>query len=141
MHSPSFLEYLGGLINRWRGPNHTRVYPGNKETEFHHLQSRVFEGDFYVTITSQRIIYHTVFRRWWVRNRFKTVYEVVCKAPPEVMEQLDPVFFKPKVYPLLCSRLLAWSPYAHLSAINAFLENALRSGELKTIDEIKTHLK
>lgn len=137
MRSPTFLELIGGLVNRFKGPNYTRVYQGNKETEFHYLRSKLFGEDFCVTITSRRIIYYTVYRRWWIKNRFKTIYVVVGSAKPEVMEQLGPCLFQSKVYPLLCSKFLAWSTYAHIYAIDAFLENALRTDELKNIDEIK----
>lgn len=130
---PTFLELVGGLIDRWRGSNFTRIYSGNKETEVHHLKSKVLEDDFFVTITSRRIIYLTTYRRWWIPNRRTTVYEVVCSASPEVRAKLDPIFFKPVIYPLLCSRLLQWTPYPHIYAIHAFLGQIPHCTEIKHV--------
>jgi hypothetical protein len=118
---PTFLEHIGGLLDRWKGPRYTRVYKDTSVTETHHLKSTIFDDDFQATITSRRIMYLTTYRNWWVPNKRQLVYEVVCEAADEVKAKLPPDFFKPVVYPLLCNRMLMRTPYPHRYAIAAFM--------------------
>jgi hypothetical protein len=117
----TFMEHIGGLIDRIKGTSYTRTYTDVPRSEVHHVQSNIFGDEFSVTITSHRRIYLTTFRRWWIFNRRTTVYEVSCEAAADARSRLDPLFFTPVTYPLLCSRLLQWTPYPHIYAINAFL--------------------
>lgn len=119
----TFLEHVGGIIDRWWGSNYTREFNYRPESATQSLQSRVTEDGYHLTITSRRKTYVTTYRRWLFRvHRHRVVYEVVCTAPPEVKEKLDPIFFIPVTFPLLCNRLLQWTPYPHILAIHAFLE-------------------
>lgn len=122
----TFLEHVGGIIDRWGGGNYTLELNLRPETATQSLSSRVTEDGYHLTITSRRKTYVTTYRRRFLlgtrRKIHRVVYEVSCTAPVDIQTQLDPAFFIPVTYPLLCNRLLQWTPYPHILAIHAFLE-------------------
>jgi hypothetical protein len=123
-------ELVGGLIDRYRGPNKTVTYHGKTKESVERMRPRGFDESVEIGIISRQIVYHTLYTRWWVRDVKRVVFEVVGIAPPEVAEKMDPKLFITVTYPLLSNVLLKWTQYPHFYAINAYLDRLSRYVEM-----------
>jgi hypothetical protein len=121
-------RWLGSLILSWKGPFKTSIYYDRAEEASDLIRPDNLQFDVPAGITCQRVVYHTVYKRWWVPDETKTQYEVQGHAPKEFVEQregdakpLDPRLFEKVVYPLMCNKFLEWTPFPYYYAIQAFL--------------------
>lgn len=117
---------LGGLIDRCVGRRSFHVVVGTKEYISKKIRPDWSLVDLEMEVCSQEYIHTCVYHRWWTITKSRTVYEVVGRAPFELMERLDSRLFIPVTYPQLCNDLLKSTSVAHMYAINAYLDRLSR---------------
>lgn len=100
----------------------TRMYPGPVEFSTQTVRPDGYPMDVKVGLECRRIVYKTIYKRWWVRNQINTVYEVQGFAPKEYEHLFNKAVFEKVTYPLLCTRLLLWTPFPLYYALRAYLE-------------------
>lgn len=112
---------LGSIIVSYKGPFKTTIYYDRAEEADDLIRPDNLHFDVPVGVRCQRVVYHTVYSRWWIRNETTTMYEVQGHAPLEIASGMDPRLFEKVVYPLLCNKFLEWTPFPYYYAIQAFL--------------------
>lgn len=117
---------LGWLIDRCVGRRSFHVTMGTKECIQQSIQPDWSTVDLEMEICSQEYIHTCTYDRWWPVVKRRAVYEVVGRAPAELMERLDARLFIPVTYPHLCNNLLKSTSAAHMYAINAYLDRLSR---------------
>lgn len=75
-----------------------------------------------VVVESRRIVYRTYYKRRWIPDRVRLVFQVQGRCPDAIRALLPPAFFETMVYPCLSNNWLRWTEYPHVAAINAFID-------------------
>lgn len=119
------FEVIGEVLDSVKGPSSTRMILGVSKFTTHTVRPDVRGEAIDVGIRSRQVVFRTEYRRWWIPNIQRTVYEVVGYAPEEYRDQFNPCLFEPMTYPMLCNRLLKWTEYPHLYAIHAYMDRAI----------------
>lgn len=115
-------QKVGWLLDMLTGPRTTSVYDGGVKHKTERLRPHFVPNEVEIGVISKRIIYRTRYKRWWVPDSFRCVFEVTAYAPAEFRDKVDPRLFETHYYPSLCNRWVAESQYGHLYAIHAFLD-------------------
>lgn len=115
------LKILGELLDAIIGPSQTITHLGfvGHATE---TIDTVWLGRHQIGIVSKQYVYCTIYKRWFIPNRRRAVYEVTSRVPDEIRDLVDPKLFDTVTYPTLCISLLRWTKYPHLYAIIAYLD-------------------
>lgn len=107
------------------GESTTSIIQGPIRTRTLAMRSDHQEAWPHGTICCTRIVYRTVYHRFWIPNVTQSIYQVDMIVPEEVRNRHPIDFFAPAVYPLLCSSWLIWTTYPHICAIQAYLDTLL----------------
>ena len=120
------LSIIGRFIELIKGPGTTTVSTG----EALHRTARVtFAAEPVVyEITSQRIIYRTVFRNRWYPEMRRAIFEVEGRVLSGDVNLVSPRLLQRVIYPNLSSRGLLNTEYPHVRAIGAYLNQAREDG-------------
>lgn len=115
-------ELFGELLDTLMGPSITRIHDGETKNATYKLSPTVNDPSIEIGVRSTQIIFETRYKRFWIPNRKRTVYEVVGFAPPEHQHLLDARLLEVITYPMLCHPLLRWTAYPHVYAIDAYVD-------------------
>jgi hypothetical protein len=126
-------EILGELIDALVGPSTTFLYADQEKHALVELEPTLLNRSIKLRVVSKRITFLTVYQRWYIPRRYRTVYEVVGVAQDK-QEALDQRLFEKVTYPMLTFRVLKWTQYPHLYAINAYLDRVLTKHEILSVD-------
>lgn len=126
-------EILGELIDAIAGPSTTFLYADQERHALVELEPTFLNRTTQLRVVSKRITFLTVYKRWYIPRRYRTVYEVVGVAEDK-QDILDPRLFEKVTYPMLTFRILKWTQYPHLYAINAYLDRVLTKHEILSVD-------
>lgn len=119
-HTP--LSRVGSFLQWLLGPSTTTVTQGPSKTRVLTLRTDQ-SGDWpRATVTCVRMVYRTVYQRWWIPTTVQSLYDVTIEVTAEVQARYSVATFAPVTYPLLCNTLLQWTTYPHVCAILTYLE-------------------
>lgn len=113
---------IGFFLDLMAGPRTTHVFEGNTHYQVEKLRPTFVTTEVEVGITSTRIIYRTKYKRWWMPDKYRCVFEVRAYAPEDMRARLDPRLFETHHYPGLCNHLVESTKLGHYYAIHAFLD-------------------
>lgn len=116
---------IGEFWSRLLGESTTIVESGPPRTRTLVLRADHKEVWPRATVACTRIVYKTIYKRFWVPNVSQSLYRVEIYVPSKVLEDYPASYFEPVVYPPLCNRWLEWTTYPHLQAIHAFMDTLL----------------
>lgn len=128
-----FKEILGELIDTIAGPSSTFLFTDQEKHALVVLEPTFLNKTTQLRVVSKRITFLTVYDRWYIPRRFRTVYEVVGVVEDK-QDVLDPRLFEKVTYPMLTFHILKWTQYPHLYAINAYLDRVLTKHEILSVD-------
>lgn len=123
VHTP--LSRVGAMIDWLLGPSSTSTIQGPAKTRTLTIQSEGSGVWPRATLSCQRLVYKTQYKRWWVPTEHRTLYVVSMSVPDEVIERHGAEAFASVTYPLLCNYFLQWTTYPHVCAILAYLDDLL----------------
>lgn len=123
-----FAEFFGILTHRWgtlvefiRGPSVTTIYDGRSKSAVEQLRPTHDSGNVDLLLEAREIIFVTHYRRRWIPDVKRAVYEVHGSVNVDYRHLFDERLFDSVTYPMLCHPFLRGTRYPHLYAMLAHL--------------------
>lgn len=139
MVRPSFepvsWSRLGEIVDWLAGPTHTEITFGPFESKSFSLITTPNERHPPATISCQRETFRTRHYRWWIPTTVRNLYHVSIAVEDSLKTRYGADLFAPRTFPLLCNRLLKWTTYPHICAIEAYLDDVQNAIEQKQSTE------
>lgn len=115
------LTHWGKWIETIRGPSVTITHKGRRKSAIEQLRPSQEYGDVDLILEAREVIFKTHYRRAWIPDVKRSVYEVQGSVNERYRHLFDAKLFEQVTYPLLCHPALRGTRYPHLFAMLAYL--------------------
>ena len=113
--------HYGRLFEIVKGPSITEIHHGRNKSAVEQLRPNTNDPDVDLLLEAKETIYVTRYKRWWIPDRKRSIYEVQGSVNPAYRHLFDDKLFEPATYPMLCHLSLRGTRYPHLYAMLAYL--------------------